>query len=91
MGPILVSVNPYKVLTNHHGEAHLQRFAQAKADGSGSPHIYGVAAAAYQRLLAQNRDQSVLIRYVRTDVRRAAPVVISSSWPPRRCMMHAAA
>jgi myosin heavy subunit len=68
VGPILVSVNPYKVLTNHHGEAHLQRFAQAKAkaDGSGSPHIYGVAAAAYQRLLTENRDQSVLIRYLRT-------------------------
>jgi myosin heavy subunit len=74
VGPILVSVNPYKPLSNHHGdlERHLTRTHDQAGGAGSSPHMYGVAAAAYQRLLTQGTDQSVLIRYFCCSVRPLA-------------------
>jgi myosin heavy subunit len=61
----LVSVNPYQVLPDYYGNKQLQSFIPTSPAEPQAcvPHIYGIAASAYQGLLAEGKDQSVLIRY----------------------------
>jgi len=68
-GPILIAVNPYKVITDKNGtsiydKVYIEQYRQASKNelqGSASPHIYGVAANAVSTFCSQKANQSVVI------------------------------
>jgi len=68
-GPVLVAMNPFaaqpKLYATDVLEAYQRRAKSVEEDGAGAhdsaPHIYEIAAAAYQGLLSRGRSQSVVI------------------------------
>ena len=62
VGPILISVNPYKRLPLY-GDDVMRRYAAAGAEAITTldPHVYGTAAAAYAQMSARGTNQSILI------------------------------
>lgn len=61
IGPILVSVNPYKRLPIY-AESEIQRYHRAAATESDlEPHIYGVTSQAYRQLRTTAQNQSMVI------------------------------
>jgi len=63
VGPILLSVNPYKWLPIY-DKATLQRYLQAGQGGGGelmAPHIYAVADRTFSEMCGSRTNQSVLI------------------------------
>jgi len=59
-GRLLIAVNPYKALTIY-GEGEINRYHGALDRSELPPHIYAMAAAAYQGMVKEGRSQSVII------------------------------
>ena len=60
-GPLLVAVNPYSDIEGLYSDEVLeQHLALMPADGT-EPHVYGMAARAYQKMMASGNNQAVVI------------------------------
>lgn len=60
VGPILVSINPYKTLPIYKKENITQYIG--KPIGSLPPHIFAISESAYRFMLKDRKNQSILIR-----------------------------
>ncbi|CAE8597221.1 unnamed protein product [Polarella glacialis] len=74
-GPMLLAINPFKLLPQLYGPERLAAFAQraavvpsndnsdeqARSQNAEEPHIYGVAMAAYQGVWHRGKGQTVLV------------------------------
>ena len=61
VGPILVSINPYRRISGLYGEEAINKVIQSTAYGSETPHVYGVAERAFADLEDTKKDQSVIV------------------------------
>ena len=61
-GPLLVAVNPYSDIEGLYTEEMLDKYlAIMPSDGAPEPHVFGMAARAYQKMMASGENQAVVI------------------------------
>ena len=62
VGSILIALNPYKDINNLYGQAILdEAYRKVKAGTTPLTHIFSIAALAVHNMVADNKNQSVLI------------------------------
>jgi hypothetical protein len=64
VGPILISINPYKWLPHLYSEETMSLYHSRQLVGSASPHLFVVAEAAYSALMvntSKDRNQCIII------------------------------
>lgn len=59
-GPILVAVNPYKIIPKLYGAEAIAAYRNQTL-GKLPPHVYAIAEEAYQRMRREEYNQSVLV------------------------------
>lgn len=64
IGPILVSVNPFKWIAGIYGEALMQQYVDGTMNLSDNPHVFAIANDAYADLAETAKNQSLIIRFV---------------------------
>ena len=60
-GPLLVAVNPYCEIDGMYSTEVLEKFLAVMPAETPEPHVYGMAARAYQKMMANGSNQSVVI------------------------------
>ena len=60
-GPLLVAINPYERVDGLYAEEVLEQHLQLMVSDSQDPHVYGMAARAYQRMMATGQNQAIVI------------------------------
>ena len=61
VGPILVSINPYRRIPGLYGEEAINGVIGSQVYGGEKPHVYGVAERAFADLEDTGKDQSVIV------------------------------
>ncbi|KAB5521493.1 hypothetical protein DKX38_025812 [Salix brachista] len=59
-GPVLIAVNPFKDIPIY-GNETLTSYKQKAKD---SPHVYAIADAAYNEMMRDDKNQSIIIRFI---------------------------
>ena len=60
-GPLLVAVNPYSEVEGLYSTDQLEKFLTIMPAETPEPHVYGMAARAYQKMMASGGNQAVVI------------------------------
>jgi len=60
IGEVLISVNPYKVISSLYGPSVIKKYI-GKKDYENSPHVYGVAERAYRSMQLSTSNECVVI------------------------------
>jgi myosin-1 len=59
IGPVLVSVNPYRMINGLYGSSKLKKFP-GKKDYENEPHVYAVAERAYRNMLLDLSNECIV-------------------------------
>jgi myosin heavy subunit len=60
-GPLLVAVNPYTEIEGLYSSEQLEKFLTIMPAETPEPHVFGMAARAYQKMMATGDNQAVVI------------------------------
>ncbi|KAK5582398.1 hypothetical protein RB653_003981 [Dictyostelium firmibasis] len=61
IGNVLISINPYKEIKDLYSSNSLNKYKDINTIKSNPPHIYAVALRAYQSMVSEKKNQSIII------------------------------